>query len=313
MENHFKRFRLIAHLRAGVSRFVINTSQSENAVNELGYLIFKLVCFLIDRLISRLNLRSGHRTGRDVLYLECHKISVQLICEPVKGFCSGLKLYGYIVSLNACPIVTVSVGNPCQLQLLDEPCIVNGIHAAAVFENPVNELAIADIVYQTGNHQIISINGSTVAHKVALSVDIPKRHNGETSRRRTIKNCFTLDVVLPDDLRVCTLVVQDSYIFIFALDVIGVTVKFVQSGAERLAIINLPEADSGFQSAVILVIQRNELRKLEYFQMVIVPKSETDTAVLRSRGAILHTLVKVLSQFVLIGFFFERHAIAQQI
>ena len=214
------------------------------------------------------------------------------------------------MSLNACTVVSVSVSNAGQFQLLDEFCIIHGVHAAAVLQNPVDELAVADIVNKAGNHQIISVNGSTVADNVTLAVDIPQRNNGESSRRRTVKNCLALNVVLPDNLRVRTLIFQDSHIFILALDIVRIS---VQSGAERLAVINLPETDSGFQSAVILVINRDELGQVEAFNVVKVPESESNATVLCVGGNILHFFVKVFTKFCFVGFGLECNTIAQQI
>ena len=217
------------------------------------------------------------------------------------------------MGFNACTVVTISVCDTCQFQLLDEPCIVNLIHATAVFQNPVDKLSVRNIVNQPGNHQIVSVNGSTIANKVTLPVDVPKRNNRETSRRSSVKNCFPLNVVLPDNLRVCPLFFQYGNIFILALDVIRISVKFIQSSPKRLAIINLPETNTSFQPSVILVINRDELCQIETFKVVKIPETKSNAAVLRMSSDILYFLVKVLAKFCFVGFFFECHAIAQQI
>ena len=106
---------------------------------------------------------------------------------------------------------------------------------------------------------------------------------------------------------------QDGRIFILALDVICVTVQFVQSSPERLAIINLPESDTSFQAAVILIIQRHELGQVEAFQMVKIPETKGNAAILRMSGNVLHLFVKILAKFCFVGVSLERNAIAQQI
>ena len=93
---------------------------------------------------------------------------------------------------------------------------------------------------------------------------------------------------------------QDSHIFTIALDIVRVTVHFVQGCPEWLAVINLPESDTRFQASVILVIQRHELVQVKALKVVKVPKSKRNTTVFCVSGDVLHFLVKILSKFVLV-------------
>ena len=106
---------------------------------------------------------------------------------------------------------------------------------------------------------------------------------------------------------------KDSHIFVFSLDIVGVTVQFVQRGAQWLAIINLPETDACFQASVILVINRDEFGQIETFKMVEIPEAKGNTAVFCVNSNSLHLFVKILAKFGFIGFILERHAIAKQI
>ena len=106
---------------------------------------------------------------------------------------------------------------------------------------------------------------------------------------------------------------QNGHIFAFALDIVGVTVQLVQRCAQWLAIINLPETDASFQSAVILIINWDEFGQVETFKVVKIPEAKSNAAILCVSGNVLNFLVKVLAKFVLVGFILERNAIAQQI
>ena len=57
-------------------------------------------------------------------------------------------------------------------------------------------------------------------------------------------------------------------------------------------------ANDAVGRASFILYPLSELGQLEHFQMVIVPKSEANAAIFCSRGAVLHTLVKVFSKFL---------------
>ena len=146
-EKHGLRlFLLIDNLVARVSWFIIKPSNCQNALDAARDPALKFVCFQIKRNIACLTswcrlVSSAY--GRCVKRL---KIRVQLFGQHINGGLRALKRCFNTLRCGFCALVAICMGNVGSFKSLHKLCIVNFIHAAAVRQHPINQVALIYIV-----------------------------------------------------------------------------------------------------------------------------------------------------------------------
>ena len=100
------------------------------------------------------------------------------------------------------------MGNVRCFQTLNKFCVIQIIHAAAVGQNPVNEIALVHVIDHVGRCKIKRINRVALARDLRKAVLIVfQRHNGKTRIISAIVNLSLADFRLTDNKFITALLI----------------------------------------------------------------------------------------------------------
>ena len=136
---------------------------------------------------------------------------------------------------------------------------VHIIHAACALQNPINLTGFIDLICHAAFNEVIAIYVLTDANKLALMYIVGVNRNNR--KAGVIGADFLFNAACLrffDGVNVAAFFLEHFYIFVFFLDIFGVTIKLIKG--KTLLFINRAISNASTKKAVFVIVKRHKTR-----------------------------------------------------